>query len=303
MARNQTIVTSSDSGPDYEIRVIGYRRTPLRDFYHALLRLPWWATVGAISGAYLFANALFALVYLATGGIEHAAPGSFWDAFFFSVQTMGTIGYGAMFPSSGAANGEVVADSLVSLLLTAISTGMVFAKVSRSTARFVFSRNAVISPFDGAPTLMFRLGNERSNHIVNAEIHIGLVRTERTREGQTHYRMLDLPLSRARSLSLSRSWNVFHPIDAASPLFGETPATLLEKEVELQVLVVGLDDITMQTVHAEYRYFARDILWGARLADVLMPAGGGNLLLDLRKFHDVEPTEPMADFPYRHPMN
>ena len=296
MARK--LVTVRDPGADYEIRIVGDRHTPLRDFYHALLELPWWATIATISGAFLGANALFALAYLLAGGVEHAARGSFRDAFFFSVQTMGTIGYGAMFPASTAANVVVVVESIVSLLLTALSTALVVAKVSRPTARVMFTRHAVISPFDGVPTLMFRLGNERGNQIVDAKIRVSLYRTERTSDGRTHYRLLDLQLLRAQALSLSRSWNVLHPIDDKSPLRGETPASLAAREVELQVLVIGLDDTSMQTVHAGHRYFARDILWGARLADVLSETPDGHLLLDLRRFHDVEPTGPTPDFPY-----
>jgi inward rectifier potassium channel len=294
-------VTVRDPGADYEIRIVGDRRTPLRDFYHTLLELPWWATITTISGAFLAANALFALAYVLVGGVEHAARGSFLDAFFFSVQTMGTIGYGAMFPASSAANAVVVVESIVSLLLTALSTGLVVAKVSRPTARVVFTRHAVISPFDGVPTLMFRLGNERGNQIVDAKIRVVLYRTERTSEGTTQYRVLDLQLLRAQALSLSRSWNVLHPIDDRSPLRGETPTSLAAKEIELQVLVIGLDDISMQTVHAGQRYFAKDILWGARLADVLSETPDGHLLLDLRRFHDVEPTAPTPDFPYPAP--
>ncbi len=285
-------------GADYEIRIVGDRRRPLRDFYHALLRLPWWATITAISAAYLITNALFAFGFLAVGGVGHAAPSSFRDAFFFSVQTMGTIGYGAMFPESTAANVLVVVESIISLLLTAISTGLVFAKFSRSTAQFVFTRRAVIAPVNGVPTLMFRLGNERGNQIVNAQIRLVMVRTERTSEGETFYRMLDLKPTRERALSLSRSWNVSHAIDASSPLAGETPASVAEKEVELQVMVIGTDDITMQTVHAAHRYFAKDIVWGARLADVLSETPDGHLLLDLRRFDDVEPTAATPTFPY-----
>ena len=285
-------------GADYEIRVVGDRATPLRDFYHGLLQLPWWATIAAISAAFLVANALFAVGFVAVGGVNHATPSSFRDAFFFSVQTMGTIGYGAMFPESTAANVLVVAESIVSLLLTAVSTGLVFAKFSRSTARFVFTRHAVISPVNGVPTLMFRLGNERGNQIVNAQIRLVMVRTERTSEGGTFYRMLDLKPTRERALSLSRSWNVLHEIDAQSPLAGETPASVIEKEVELQVMVIGTDDISMQTVHAAYRYFAKDIVWGARMADVLTETPDGHLQLDLGRFHEVEPTAPAPGFPY-----
>jgi inward rectifier potassium channel len=243
-----------------------------------------------IAASYLAANALFALGYLWTGGVANMAPGSFKDAFFFSVQTMGTIGYGAVFPRSDAANGLVVGESLTGLLLTALATGLVFAKFSRSTARFVFTRQAVIGPLSGIATLSFRLGNARSNQIVNAEIRVVLIRTERSAGGKPFYRMLDLALTRERALTLSRSWTVLHPIDERSPLRGETAASLAEKEAELLVMVVGLDDTFMQQVHASHRYFARQILWNHRHADVLSETDTGDLVLDLRKFHDVAPV-------------
>ncbi|HVV48216.1 MAG TPA: ion channel [Polyangia bacterium] len=286
-----------EPGADYEIRIVGDRRQPLRDFYHALLERPWWVTIAAISGAFLAANALFGVLYLLVGGVAHAAP-SFRDAFFFSVQTMGTVGYGAMFPESTGANLVVTAESITGLTLTALATGLVFAKFSRSTARLIFSQQATIGPLNGVPTLSFRLGNLRGNQIVDAQIKVVMIRTEKTSEGKLFYRMLDLALTRQRALSLSRSWNALHVIDAQSPLFGETPGTLAAKEVELQVQVVGLDDATMQTVHAGHRYFARDIRWGHRLADVLSETPDGHLLLDLRRFQDIEPTEPTVDFPY-----
>jgi len=183
-------------GADYSIRVLGDRRAPLRDFYHALLRRPWRHTIAAISAVFLAANALFALAYLASGGVAHAAPRSFPDAFFFSVQTMGTIGYGSMYPESPAANLLVVAESITSLTLTALATGLVFAKFSRSTARVIFTREVVISPVDGLPTLMLRISNQRRNRIVDAQIRAVVVRKEITAEGNVFYRMLDMRLTR-----------------------------------------------------------------------------------------------------------
>jgi inward rectifier potassium channel len=276
-------------GPDYQIRVVGAERVTWRDFYHAILRWPWRVALAIIAATYLAANALFALGYLWTGGIANMQPRSFAQCFFFSVQTMGTIGYGALYPQTNAANTLVVAESMTSLLITALATGLVFAKFSRSTARLVFTREAVIGPVDGVPTLSFRLGNARSNEIVNAEIRLGLVRTEHTAEGRTFYRMLDMALARDRALTLSRSWTVLHTIDERSPLRGETADSLARKDAELMVMVSGLDDTFMQQVHASHRYFARQILWNHRHADVLSETDSGDLVLDLRRFHDVEP--------------
>ena len=131
-----------------------------------------------------------------------------------------------------------------------------------------------------------------------AQIRMVMVRTELLPEGGTFYRMLDLHPTRERALSLSRSWNVLHVIDASSPLAGETPVSLAEKEIELTVMVLGTDDVSLQTVHASHRYFAKDIVWGAKLADVLSETSDGNMLLDLSRFHDVEPTVATPDFPY-----
>jgi len=291
-------VTLRPPGADYEIVVVGDKRSPLRDFYHSLLRRPWRVTIATISAVFLVANALFALAYMASDGIAHAERGSFSDAFFFSVQTMGTIGYGALFPQSPLANFLVVAESITSLLLTALSTGLVFAKFSRSTARIVFTREVVIAPMNGVPTLMIRMGNMRGNQIVDVQIRVVITRTERTAENTNFYRMHDLRLTRERALSLSRSWTVLHTITPDSPLHGQTPDTCAQADLELMIMVVGMDDITMQPVHASQRYFARQILWGARFDDILHERADGNLVLDLNKFHDTVPASPTADFPY-----
>lgn len=295
---SQKSIKVNAPGGGYQIKVVGHRPTPLRDFYHALLQMPWAGTFGIISGLFLLVNTAFALGYLVTGGVAHAEPGSFVDAFFFSVQTMGTIGYGAMYPETRAANVLVVAESIVGLTLTALATGLVFAKFSRSRARMVFSREAVIAPMNGVPTLMFRFGNERGNQIVNAEIRVVLVRTERTNEGATFYRSYELKLVRDRALSLSRSWTALHVINEESPLSGQTPESFKTQEVELHVMVVGVDDTSMQAVHAMHRYFEPQILWGAKHVDILSETADGNMLLDLRRFHDTQPTPPTADFPY-----
>jgi len=285
-------------GATYGMRIIGDQKAPLRDFYHALLRLPWRVTVAAISGVFLCANAIFALGYLLVGGVAHSRPGSFLDAFFFSVETMGTIGYGAMYPESLGANVLMVAESITSLTLTALATGLMFAKFSRSTARLVFTHHAVISPVNGVPTLTFRVGNQRGNQIVDTRIRVVMMRTDHLLEGGVFYRLLDLKLQRDHAVSLQRSWSAMHPIDASSPLYGETPVTAEAKEIEVQVSVVGLDDITMQPVHAQHRYFTHQILWGRRLTDVLHEEPDGDLVMDLRKFHHTEPSLPTADFPY-----
>jgi inward rectifier potassium channel len=192
----------------------------------------------------------------------------------------------------------VVTESVVSLIVTALATGLLFAKFSRPIGRVAFARNAVISPMDGVPTLMVRMGNERGNSIVEAQARVALMRTVRTAEGHVFYRMVDLVLVRDRSPAVSRSWTILHKVDETSPLFGATPESLEKDDAEVIVTLSGTDDTSYQPVHARRAYEHPQLLWGARHADVLSETPEGNLILDVRRFHDVEMTAPTESFPY-----
>ncbi len=295
MARRSN--NSNEDPRSYEVRIIGAKRV-YGDWYHVFLRVTWAALIAFISVAFLFLNFVFALLYVAVGGVTNARPGSLVDAFYFSVQTMGTIGYGAMYPASNGANVLVVAESVVSLIVTALATGLVFAKFARPIGRVAFSRNAVVGPMDGIPTLMIRVGNERGNSIVEATARVNLMRTVRTKEGQVFYKLFDLPLLRDRSPAVTRSWTVQHRIDEASPLFGATPESLKTDDAEVLITLTGTDDTSYQPVHARRTYEQNEILWGARHADVLSETPDGNMILDVRRFHEIVQTEPTATFPY-----
>ncbi len=277
-------------GSGREIVSIGVRASPLRDLYHSLLVAPWVAFFVGVLVAYVGANLLFAMGYLAIGdGIEEARPGSFADAFFFSVQTMATIGYGKMAPRGLAANVLVTLEALVGLLGLALVTGLVFAKFSRPTARVVFSRNAIITSFDGVPSLLVRMANERANQIAEAQAHLVLLRTERTPEGDEVRRVHDLKLRRSQSAFFALTWMVVHPITEDSPLFGETPESLRAKDVDLVASLTGLDETLSQSVHARHAWSPAQILWGRRFADVLVTLPDGRRAIDYRRFHELEP--------------
>ncbi len=280
------------------IEIVGAPKAPLSDLYHLLLRAPWWFDLVGIASVYLLLNALFAVGYVLSGGIANAQPGSLRDAFFFSVQTLGTVGYGAMFPQSTAAQSLMTCESLVGIVFVALITGMLFAKFSVPRSRMQFAHTVALGVFDGAPTLMLRVGNERASRILEAVIRVVLLRTERTAEGTTFYRMYDLKLERDRSPALSRSWNVLHKITADSPLYGATPESTVKDEIELVVTVAGTDETSAQLMHGRYRYTADQFRWGARHADMLSELPSGLLRLDMRKFHDTTPTPPVDGFPY-----
>jgi len=291
-------VASKSVNPLPGINVVGAPRAPFRDYHHRFLRASWWLALSAIVAVFLALNALFAGLYLLTGGIKDARPGSFADAFYFSVQTMGTIGYGDLYPVSQAANWLVVSEAVVSLVLTAVATGLIFSKFSQIQARVVFTNTITITPMDGVPTMMFRLGNERGNQIVEAVLHVVMLRTVKTKEGMTFYKMIDIPLVRERSQAFTRSWTAMHSITKDSPLYGVTEAAMNAEEIEFIVSVVGTDDTSLQPVHARRHYSHEEVLWGARHADVLTEHKDGTIVLDLTKFHDTEPTRATPEFPY-----
>lgn len=278
--------------------MVGATPHPVRDAYHSLLRMTWPGVLLTIALLFMLANAVFALLFMEVGGVTGARDGSLRDAFFFSVQTLGTVGYGAMYPTSMGANVLVTAESVVGVILTALATGIVFARFSQTTSMLVFTSKVCISPMDGVPTVMLRVGNDRESTIVEASIRVVMIRTITTQEGMLFYRMVDLPLQRDRSLALSRSWTVLHVIDEKSPLFGLTPGGCELHEVEITASVTGTDDTSLQPVHARRRYEAKDIVWGARPADVLSELPDGRIKLDVTKFDAIIPTQPTEAFPY-----
>jgi inward rectifier potassium channel len=282
-----------------EIVILGARPHPLRDLYHALLRARGSMVVLFIVVVFLVINAVFALGYLVVGGVAHVRPGSFLDAYAFSVQTMATIGYGAMYPEESAAQFLVITEAVVSLLVNALATGLIFAKFSQPTSALVFSEKVAIAPMNGVPTLSFRIGNDRANSILEATIRVSIVRTERTSEGVLFYRMYDLDLVRDRSPALARSWTVLHHLTPDSPLHGSSPERCVQDEIEIVATVVGTDDTSLQPVHGRHRYLTGDIVWGARHADILSERPDGTIVLDIRHFDTLTPAEPTPDFPYR----
>ena len=285
-------MASPAPSPPPQLVILGNRAHPLRDLYHAFLTRSWAWLLLAIAGGFLAANGIFAVGYWLVGGVAHAT--SFVDDFFFSVQTMGTIGYGNMYPEGTGAEVLVVGEAVVSLIMTALATGLVFAKFSRAPARFRFARQATIGPHDGRPTLMIRLGNQRGSAIVDATIHVTLSRTETTVEGERFFRMVDLTLVRSRAPALSRAWVVLHVLDGGSPLAGATAATLAACEAEIMISVTGLDEATLGTVHARHTYDHTDLAWGMRHADVIREEPG-RFIVDLTRFDEVVPaTLPTA---------
>lgn len=270
----------------------GRKTTPFEDSYHQVLTAPWWRFFLGVVGVFLAANAAFALFYLAApGSVQGARDGSFEDAFFFSVQTMATIGYGTMAPATLYAHVLVTIEALTGVLGMALVTGLTFAKFSRPTARVLFSRWIVVGKRDGRDVMMFRMGNWRRNMILEANLRVILLVEEVTAEGHTMRRPLDLALVTKNTAMFSMTWTAMHVIDETSPFHG---AGALEKlraqKGEIFLVLNGLDETFAQPVYARQNFQLEDIVWGAHFADVLTVEPDGTRVIDYGRFHDVVKT-------------
>ncbi|WP_216839338.1 ion channel [Caulobacter sp. S45] len=275
-----------------QVKVVGLHRGRFEDVYHRLLTLSWWRFFLLWVGIYLGVNFVFAVLYwVQPGGLINARPWSFEDAFFFSVQTLGTIGYGTMSPHSTFANLLVTAEAFFSLALTAVGTGLIFARISRPTARVMFSRIAVVTPRDGVRTLMFRAANTRVNQILEAEVSISLARTVTTLEGISYRGFYALQPLRSRSPLFALSWTVMHVIDETSPLYGVDDAALLAENAELIVVISGVDETFAQRIHTRHSYLPHEIRWDRGFADILTMDEHGHRVIDYGRFHDLAPEE------------
>ena len=262
------------------------------DFYHAMLTMPWPGFLLALAVFFVALNGVFALLYLVDPtGIANARPGNFWDAFRFSVQTIASIGYGVLAPKSDYANTVAVAEAFTGILNLALITGAVFSRFSRPTARVLFSDVAVITDFDGTPTLMFRAANQRGNQIMDATITVNFAYQQTTREGQTMRRFQELTLVRPRSPLFALSWTVMHRIDKASPLHGLTPESLSAMQAELICLLSGTDETLAAMIFARQSYPPQTILWHHHFVDILSINTSGRRVIDLGRFHDAVPDE------------
>jgi inward rectifier potassium channel len=273
---------------------IGAERPIFRDLYARLLAAPWWVLAVIVTLLYFVSNLAFALVYAALpGGVENA--NTFGDLFFFSVQTMATIGYGKMTPVSFAANILVAVEALWGFVFFALMTGLGFAKFSRPTARVLFSNIGVVSDFEGERHLKIRLANQRKNGIVGATANLYLLANVMTKEGVTMRRLYDLPLVRHHMPMLQLTWTLMHPINEASPLYGMTAKALEAAEAQILVSLVGLDETLSQTIQARHSYLNDEVLYDAFYEDVLTRQDG-RIKVDYTRFHSVrKDTKPKHD--------
>ena len=265
--------------------------------YHQLLTISWSGFLGVVSVLYLALNLVFAVAYLACGpdallGAGAAMLGGrFSRAFFFSIQTFATIGYGQIGPNGLAANMVVTVEALVGLMYQALATGLLFARFARPTASVLFSRCAVVGPYNNSQGLMFRIVNRRRNEIIQLEAQVLFSAVEPDDRGATVRRYVPLPLERNKVTFFPLSWTIVHPIDGASPLAGKTPEELERAQAEILVLLSGIDEAFEQTVHTRSSYRADEIVWNARFRSMFLPTDAhARVSVDVSRVHEIEPV-------------
>lgn len=263
--------------------------------YHALLTMSWVRFFLLITAAYFGLNLLFACGYVLCGenalisSIDHHLGSRFLEAFFFSVQTSATIGYGSLTPNGLAANTLVALESFVGLFGFALATGLLFARFSRPQAKVMFSESAIIAPYKEINALEFRLANERRNELIRMKVAVSIAMFEEA-SGAKKRKFHALQLERESVEFMPLHWVVVHPIDEESPLFGMTREEFNASDAEILVTISAVDDTYQQAVYTRTSYKFTEVIWGAKFVDMFLPSRNGVLGIDLRKLHEIEPA-------------
>lgn len=257
-----------------------------KDLYFFLMEASWTKLFFFVFIIYLISNIFFALLYsLDPSGLSHPGESNFLNYFFFSVQTMSTIGYGSLSPQSIYTNWIVTIEAAFGLIGVAIITGVIFSKLSRPYAKILFSNKMIFSLFDGQKCLAFRLGNTRGNEIVEAKVTVSALIDYKTKEGKDFRQILNLPLKRNYSPFFTLTWTVFHPVDETSPL--KDIGVDSKKLKGLVVTVSGHDGTYSNTVYARYVYYPDDIVFDKYFMDIMEESSQGVMEIDYQNFHTI----------------
>jgi inward rectifier potassium channel len=259
--------------------------------YLMLIDTTWPRFLFFVLLAFLLVNVIFAGVYLMIGitslkGLE-SDMGPFANAFFFSVHTLTTVGYGNVYPEGTWANVVSSVEAATGLMVFAIATGLLYGRFSRPSARIVYSKNALIAPYQEGTSLQFRVTNARRNVLMNMEAHV-LLMTVENRDGELRRSFVDLPLERRSVYFFALTWTIVHPIDSDSPLFGKTREDLAKQSAELLILIQGFDDTFSQVVHSRYSYRHDEVVWGAKFVPAFKVDPKGDMVVEVNRIDEMK---------------
>jgi inward rectifier potassium channel len=258
--------------------------------YLMLIDTTWPRFLLVVLLGFLAVNMFFAWLYLMIGiqnlrGLE-SDMGAFANAFFFSVHTLTTVGYGNVYPEGAAANTISALEAASGLMLFAIATGLLYGRFSRPSARIVYSKNAIIAPYQDGTSLQFRITNARRNVLMNMEARV-LLMTVESANGELKRNFIDLPLERRTVYFFALTWTVVHPIDAASPFFGKTREDLAGLSAEILILIQGFDDTFSQVVNSRYSYRHDEMVWGAKFIPTFKVDSKGDLVVEVDRINEM----------------
>lgn len=262
--------------------------------YHWSLTISWPRFLTAITIAYVAINAIFAIAFLLCGPsalqVTTALPAgsAFARAFFFSVDSFATIGYGNIVPVGLAANLLVTIEALINIVGVALATGLVFARFSRPMAKIIYSEHAVVAPYRNVTALEFRIANQRSSQIIEIEAKVILSKIENI-AGATARKFYELKLERSRVTFFALSWTIVHPIVPSSPLYGLSEEDLIAADAEIMILLTGTDETSSQIVHSRSSYKANEVIWNAKFSNIFMRTREGGVIgMDVSRINDIE---------------
>ncbi|GGH04578.1 ion channel [Mucilaginibacter phyllosphaerae] len=284
--KNQPLINKDGS---VNVKRKGLSRFNTADNYHTLIKMSWGKFWVVVLSGYLVANLLFASVYVLIGmdsleGASGDTTGShFLDAFFFSAQTISTVGYGHISPHGVVANSVAAFESMIGLLAFALATGLLYGRFSKPSAKIVYSENLLVAPYrDNSRGLMFRLANIRKNVLIDLDIEIIFSYNEFV-DGKPIRRFFPLELERKYVSLLTLNWTIVHPLNAGSPLIEMTNEDLESSQASFSVLLKAFDDTFSQTVHSRTSYVAQDMVWNARFIPMFDREDDGRIALDMSK--------------------
>ena len=275
---------------DRQIVTEGLPNSFWNDINHRAMTVSWPVFFTGSLTIFLSLNLLFALLYsFGTAPVANAEPGNIAALFFFSVETLATVGYGDMHPQSAYGHIVATAEIFTGMSLIAVTTGLIFSRFSRPRARFVFASKLAIGRHDGKPTLMLRLANARQNAVTGATAKLWLLMNETTAEGRNFRRFRELKLERGETPMFALSWTLFHVIEESSPLWQADASSLEAVNASFGVTVSGLDEQLQQELRARQSYVYGDIVWRAHFTDILTVRDDGSTHIDYTKLDDTEP--------------
>ncbi len=280
---------------DFNVRKVGQSFTAQLNIYNRLIMMPWARFFWVTLVFYFTVNLIFGIGYYFIG-MEHLAGidpdqgiSEFWEAFFFSSQTLTTVGYGKISPIGYQASLLAAVEALVGLMIFAIMTGLLYGRFSRPNPKILYANTAVIAPYFDINGFMFRMANQKSNQLINLEVNIMFSRNE-TVDGEIKRKYYNLELERTKVKFFPTAWTVVHPITKDSILLNETQESLKASDAEFIIAVEGIDDTLTDPIHSRTSYLYDMIEWGAKYVNML-DVDGDSYVLDLSKISNFEKVE------------